>query len=347
MIHVRRWDPTTNHCSIEAEALPATAAEISGDAMIWIDLDNPTVQEETRVFEQFLPIHPLTFADVTKPRRDPTEGAHHPKVEEFPGYLFVIVNPLPPSIAEATAKTMVNIPRETRKQQRANRPQLSAIITHNVLITHHYTNLRSVASVCDYTTRHGECTRRGPDYIFHLILDQMVDEYAPVVDRIAERLDKLETVMFRSPTPAVLAQLLRLKRRVSYLRKTLILEREVLARLSRGEFEFVDERERVYYRNVFDHLVRYTELIEGGREMVGDLMQSYLSATSNRMNRIMKSLAVISTIILPMNLVAGIYGMNFKNMPELEWEYGYPMALAIMCVLGSASIYIFRRRRWL
>jgi len=347
MIHVRRWDPTTNHCSIEAEALPATAAEISGDAMIWIDLDNPTVQEETRVFEQFLPIHPLTFADVTKPRRDPTEGAHHPKVEEFPGYLFVIVNPLPPSIAEATAKTMVNIPRETRKQQRANRPQLSAIITHNVLITHHYTNLRSVASVCDYTTRHGECTRRGPDYIFHLILDQMVDEYAPVVDRIAERLDKLETVMFRSPTPAVLAQLLRLKRRVSYLRKTLILEREVLARLIRGEFALIEPVEIAYYRNVYDHLVRYTDLTESAREMVSDLMQTHLSAVSNRLNEIMKVLAMISTVVLPMTLVAGIYGMNFDSMPEIHWQYGYPFAMGIMLLTGLSSFALFKWRRWL
>ena len=100
----------------------------------------------------------------------------------------------------------------------------------------------------------------------------------------------------------------------------------MLARLIRGEFELVDEREIAYYRNVYDHLVRYTELIEAAREMVSDLMQTHLAAVSNRLNEIMKVLTMISTVILPMTLIAGIYGMNFKNMPELDWEYGYSMA---------------------
>ena len=125
-----------------------------------------------------------------------------------------------------------------------------------------------------YAARHEECARRGPDYLFHLILDAMVDEYAPVVERIADRLDRLEARMFRRPSREVLARLLRLKRQVSFLRKTLILEREVLARLTRGEFDLIDAREIAYYRNVYDHLVRYTELIEAAREMVSDLMQT-------------------------------------------------------------------------
>ena len=347
MIHVRRWDPTAKHCSNGAESLPTTAAEVAGEAMIWIDLDNPTPEEEVRVLEKFLPIHPLTYSDVTKPRRDPTDGAHLPKVEEFPGYLFVVVNPLPPSVAEPTAKTMVKIPRETRRQQRANRPQLSAVITHNVLITHHYEPLRSIAAARDYTTRHGDCTSRGPDYIFHLILDEMVDEYAPVVDRIAERLDKLETVMFRSPTPAVLAQLLRLKRKVSYLRKTLILEREVLARLIRGEFALIEPVEIAYYRNVYDHLVRYADLTESAREMVSDLMQTHLAAASNRLNEVMKALTVISLIGAVCTLIAGIYGMNFEHMPELKWAYGYPFALSLMAATVVVSLAAFRWKKWI
>src|SRR4029077_7428373 len=121
------------------------------------------------------------------------------------------------------------------------------------------------------------------DYLFHLILDSMVDEYAPVVDGVSAQLDRLETKVFRDPSPKVLQGMLRLKRLVTGMRKTLILEREVLARLTRGEFALIDEREIVYYRNVYDHLVRYAELIEAAREMVGDLMQTHLSASANKL----------------------------------------------------------------
>lgn len=121
-----------------------------------------------------------------------------------------------------------------------------------------------------------------------------------------------------------------------------------MQRTGRGEFELVEEREIAYYRNVFDHLVRYTELIEAAREMVSDLMQTHLSAASNRLNQIMKTLTMISTVVLPMSLIAGIYGMNFRQgMPELDWEYGYPFALGLMLLTGVAAFTLFRWRRWI
>src|SRR5262249_8668595 len=151
------------------------------------------------------------------------------------------------------------------------------------------------------------------------------------------------TRLFRDPSPKVLAHILRLKRLVVSLRKTLILEREVLARLIRGEFELVEDREVHYYRNVFDHLVRYAELIEAAREMVSDLMQTHLSAASNRLNQILKVLTMISTVVLPMSLIAGIYGMNFhKGMVELDWEYGYPFSLGLMALTGIVAFALFR-----
>jgi len=108
----------------------------------------------------------------------------------------------------------------------------------------------------------------------------------------------------------------------------------------------VEARVIAYYRNVYDHLVRYTELIESAREMVSDLMQIHLSAASNRLNQVMKLLAMISTVILPMSLVSGIYGMNFEFMPELKWQYGYPLALGLMAVIGVGAYILFRWKRW-
>ena len=350
MIAVFRWNCVTNLGGpVPAEDLPATAAAIANDDVYWIELANPTAEEERRVLEAFFPVHALTLEDMTRPRRLPAEGSHLPKVEEFPEYLFAIVSPLPAGLVKSLAKPSApaNGDEAEHPLHGRVRPQLSAVLARHVLITHHYEPLDCIDEVTAHLAKHGEKARRGPDYLFHLILDAMVDDYAAVVDRVTSALDHLERGVFRDPSPLQLARMLKLKRLVSRLRKTLILEREVLARLMRGEFELVNEHEIAYYRNVYDHLVRYTELIESAREMVSDLMQTHLAAASNRLNRVMKFLTTISTIVLPMSLIAGIYGMNFKVMPELNWEFGYAWALGLMACTGIGSFLLFRWRGWL
>jgi magnesium transporter len=353
MISVLHWDAAARTCHPRPhDDLPPTAAAAAADDVWWVDLSDPTPAEEERVLRGFLPVHALTFGDVTKERRTPAEGTHLPKVEEFPDYLFAVVNPLPPGLAEMLGPAKSAGPRpslEELRERRKHRPQLSAVMTKNVLVTHHYRPLACVDAARGFAGRHADAARRGPDFLFHHVLDAMVDEYSPVVDAIGARLDALETRVFRDPSPQLLARLLRLKRVVTGLRKTLILEREVLARLTRGEFDLVDEREIVYYRNVYDHLVRYTELVEAAREMVGDLMESHLSAVSARLNQVMKVLTTISTVVLPMTLVAGVYGMNFEEnvWPGFKTGWGFAFALGLMAVLGVGSVAYFRWRRWL
>lgn len=354
MITLFHWDCSAKTCrTAAAEALPQSAASISGEDVWWIDLSNPTPEEEAAVFSRFLPVHSLTLEDITRSRREPNRGAHFPKVEEFPDYLFVIVNPLSPELADfaSTEQTKPDsappFESATSRLTRKFRPQLSAIITENVLITHHVQPLPCVETVQAHVERHADAAGRGPDYLLHLILDAMVDEYAPVVDRVASRLDRIEALVFTNPSRVLLANMLRLKRVVSGMRKTLILEREVLARLMRGEFKLVSTREIAYYRNVYDHVARYTELIEAAREMVSDLMESHLAAASYRLNEAMKVLTMISTAVLPMTLVAGVYGMNFKHIPELEWLYGYPFALGLMALTAIASLILFKWKRWI
>jgi magnesium transporter len=348
MMTVFRWDRSAGWAA--ADRLPESATEVAAGQVVWVDLSDPTPEEEAAVFGRFLKVHLLTLEDITKLRREPDQGAHFPKVEEFPDYLFVIVNPLPPDLVappEPGAGTTPRVRLKPSRLLRRNRPQLSAVITHTVLITHHYQPLGCLTATHNHLARHPEAASRGPDYIFHLVLDELVDDYAPVVDRVATRLDRLEVEVFRDPSPKVLGHMLRLKRMAIGLRKTLVLEREVLARLIRGEFKLVAPGEVAYYRNVFDHLVRYTELIDGAREMVSDLMQTHLAAVSNRLNEIMKVLAMISTVILPMTLISGIYGMNFKHMPELEWLYGYPMSIGLMVVTAIGAFSLFRWKKWL
>lgn len=338
MITLCRYDATGKTCQrTDATSREALGPLPTGQEVVWVDLQNPTPEEESLVLSAWLPVHSLTLEDITRLSRMPEAPPHLPKVEEFPDYLFIIVNPL-----FASPKNGGNA-----RHRRHYGTQLSAILTPNLLITHHYHELPSINGLRDYLARHEVQAARGPDYLFHLVLDATVDEYAPVLDRLEDELDTVEEKVFGRPSPAMLPRLLRLKRTIIGLRKSLIHEREVLARLQRGEFRFIEERERVYYRNVYDHLIRFNELLEGARDMVSDLMQSHLAAMSNRLNEIMKVLTMISTIILPMTLIAGVYGMNFKKwFPELDWEYGYPFALGLMALTTITALALFKWRRW-
>jgi magnesium transporter len=334
------------------EHLPESVSAVGDDEVMWVHLTEPTPEEEAAVFARFVHVHPLTLEDITKMRREPGAGAHFPKAEEFRDYLFVIVTPLPPGLG-AVAAARQGEPRQSlpsaSRMLRRDRPQLSAVVMKNALITHATASLTCIDMARTFLERHAESAGRGPDYLFHIILDAMVDEYAPVVDWVAGQLDRLETRIFTQPTRHLISRILRLKRVVTGMRKTLILEKDVLSKLIRGEFELVDEREVVYYRNVYDHLVRYTELIESAREMVSDLGETHLAAVSNRLNEIMKVLAMISTIVLPMTLIAGIYGMNFEEnvWPGFKTEWGFWFALGLMALTGVVSLLFFRWKKWL
>jgi magnesium transporter len=341
MITSHAWD-AAGKCiqQIQAAELMSRRDEwLSGKSALWIDLSTPTEEEEQLVFGQFFPVHTLSFEDITRLRREPHSPPHHPKVEEFRDYLFVVFNPLADALPD---KIM------SGEDRSVSLTQLSAVMTHNVLITHHMTPLRSIDGVSAFIQRHEAQIERGPDYLFHLILDRAVDEFAPALDAVEATLEQLETTILRHPRQVMFVRLLRLKRVIIVLRKTLIAQRELLVRLVRGEFALVDEREMVYYRNVYDHLVRFTELIESSREMVTDLMQTYLSAQSNHLSQIMKVLTMISTIVLPMTLIAGVYGMNFKKLnPDIDNEWGFLTALGMMLVSGLVGLGFFWWRRWL
>jgi magnesium transporter len=342
MLTAYRWDagPKAGRWVKPAELQSGPDGPCPGAAVVWIDLEDPTEDEERRVFQELFPVHELTREDITRLRRHPNEPPHFPKVEEFAHYLFIVTNPLAPDVAERM---------ERGDDIGGDAPcatQLSAVLTDRLLITHHYRPLASVRQTREYLNRHEAEAGRGPAYLLQLLLDAAVDEYAPVLDRFDDALDEAEVEVLGRPTPALLPELLRLKRRIIVLRKTLVYEREVLARLARDEFKLIGAHETAYYRNVYDHLVRFTELLESSREMATDLMQTHLAATSNRLNEIMKVLTMISTVILPMTLIAGIYGMNFK-LPEYEWTHGYAFALGLMALTGVGSFLFFRWKKWI
>lgn len=310
-------------------ALPAN----SPDHVVWVDAMNPSAEEDDFLFNRWLPVHTLTHEDICRPARMPGQAPHLPKVEEFPDYLFVITNPVLSGNIEGPGALEAG--------------QLSAVLTRQVLLTVHYRDLDGIEEVMGQLHRHGELAQRGSDYLFHLVLDATVDAYVPLLETIENKLDDIEQTLFHSRACIVLDQLLGWKRTIVSLRKTVLHEREVLYRLVRGEFRFIESREVAYYRDVSDHLFRFAEMLETSREMVSDLLQNHLAHASHRLNEVMKVLTAVSTIILPMSLISGIYGMNFQQMPELHWSLGYPMALFLMIGAGSITYWFYRSRGWL
>src|SRR5687768_2425712 len=183
MITAFLWK-TSDHAGewVTPDRLPQLAKDVHGGPdVIWIDLHDPTPEEEELVFKKVLPVHSLTLEDITKPRRLPDSAPHFPKVEEFPDYLFVIVNPLVRRLME-NISAMSEDKAEAYFAEGSPVTQLSAVLNQHILITHHYQPMIGIECLRDFLNRHPTAAGRGPDYLFHVILDEMVDEYAPVLD---------------------------------------------------------------------------------------------------------------------------------------------------------------------
>jgi len=308
---------------VPAEQLPELLQDKS--ALIWVDMERPTAADEQVLLDVFH-FHPLTVEDCR-------ENRHYPKIEEFPGYLYFIVHGV-------TADT---------SPDRFNTIELDGFLGRNYVITYHHETFRSINNVKLLLRTSPVSCQRGPAFLLHQILDQVVDYYSPVLDDFDDRVDRLEREIFglKSPNNQILSQIQDLKRGVLRLRRISNKQMDILLRMSRGEFSLIPEDMRPFYRDVHDHLVRVVDLAENYRDLINGSLEAYLSVISNRMNEIMKVLTIFSAIMLPLTFIAGVYGMNFDNMPELHSRFGYYGTLIVMAVVAVGMLIFFWRRGWL
>jgi magnesium transporter len=188
---------------------------------------------------------------------------------------------------------------------------------------------------------------RGADFLLYNVLDLMVDNHFPILDQIEDRIDEIHDYIFDNPSPRLLDELLHLKRDLNIIRRYSIPQRELFNQISRGDLQFVKRDHLIYYRDIYDHMFRISESIDIERDLTAMSMDAYLSVIANRTNETMKVLTIISTILLPMNFIASIYGMNFLHIPELQWKYGYVFALIVMGTIGFGFLMWFARKGWL
>jgi magnesium transporter len=305
-----------------ARQLPVLLAE--AETYVWVDLVSPTTAEEQAVLSDVFHFHPLAIEDCIGARM-------HPKIDEFDGYLYIITHGL------KTASTAEAIQPD----------ELDAFLGPRYLVTHHAEDSRSVAQVIDGLPKAGLPLRRGPVAVLHAILDRQVDGLEAVIDDVELRIEALEDAVFERHANTSIVTLLSVKRSILQLRRWMSKQRLVLLRLGRGEFPEIQPNDALLFRDVYDHVVRINDLLENFREMLTSIQEAHLAVTSNRLNEVMKFLAVCTVLLGPATLIAGIYGMNFQHMPELSWRWGYPLALGLMVCVEAAGLLFFWRRGWL
>ena len=185
------------------------------------------------------------------------------------------------------------------------------------------------------------------DYLAYALIDMIVDNYFTILEKIGEDIEDLEDELVVNPTTKTLQKIHKLKGDMIILRRAVWPLREVINSLGRADPPLINESTKIYLRDVYDHTIQIIDTVETYRDMLSGMLDIYLSSISNRMNEIMKVLTIIATIFIPLTFITGVYGMNFKYMPELYWPWAYPAVWIIMIVTAIAMLIYFRRKRWL
>ena len=269
-------------------------------------------------------IHPLI-------REDILDTTHRPKVQDLEEYLFLVLRTL----------------RFDQQAVKIHSRQISLIIGQNYLISFQENGDDLSAAIGPrLAVEQGRLRKSGPDHLAYCILDTVVDEYFDVLEKLGERIEFLEEELVSKASRTQVKDIHTLKTQMISVRKAVWPLREVVNRLLDGESPLIKENTIPYLRDVYDHTIHCIDTIETFRDIVSGMLDIYLSSVSYRVNEIMKVLTIIATIFIPLTFLSGWYGMNFKYMPELQWQYGYPMVIAIAISIVTGLLIYFRRKHW-
>lgn len=318
---ILRAEGKTSECSLEK----AVSAVADDDACsVWIDVEGEITTEIQKTLEKHFGLHPLVVEDLQ-------QSYALPKIEEFPGHVYVCLH----AIGQDSPIEDLGF------------EEVDVVCAERWVVTHHR-GVPAIAAVRQDLLRGKPLFERGAAFVMHALLDRIVDDYLPKVEGFDVELDKLEAaVLGGSPTQATIERTFVLKRSLFSLRRVATYQREMLVRLARQGTEAVPETALPFFRDVCDHMTQVLFLADSYRELAGNVLEMHLSMQGNRLNEIMKTLTMFSTLMLPLSLIAGIYGMNFEVMPELKWKLGYPYALGLMALVAAGVLGYFRRKKWL
>lgn len=314
--------------ALEHDLPPARLREVvqGGEGELWVDIDSTNMHQHA-LLEKVFEFHHLSIEDTLSPDT-------RVKLEEYPRYVFVVMAGIrfdegtPDAFDLATSN-------------------LYFFLGKNFLVTVHAIPAKSCAATRERLTRNPELLARGAEMTMHHIIDQSVDAYFPLVEQLNTLVDGLEERLFEQFDEKLIHEIFKAKRAAFAFRRHVGPLREVLNILTNRPCSFIRSETQLYYRDVYDHTIRIMESLDTVRDLLAGVLETYLSQTSNRMNKVMKQLSIVATIALPLIVVGGIYGMNFSQMPWTHDPYGFYGALLTMVAVSAAMLWWLKKNKWL
>lgn len=312
---IEKQDTTIQDCLKCLDSLDTTWINISG-----ID-DIQTIEILGRRFG----LHPLLLEDITS-------SGQRSKLDDYKDTIFIVAKMLS----------------YNNESQTVEDEQVSLVLGKNFLISFLESKNNVFAPIYErLRPNNSKIRQRGPDYLCYTLLDCLVDNYFLILEKVDGKLENLEEEVIRSPSPKTLQKIQRSKREITLLRKSVWPMREVISNFRRIESPLIEDSTKLYIHDVYDHTIQAIDAIESFRDIASGMLDIYLSNISQRMNEIMKVLTVVSTIFVPLTFIASIYGMNFDNIPELHWHYGYYAVLTLMVLVTLGMLYYFKHKGWI
>ena len=294
------------------------------DKTSWVNMDGLYNTSLMGAIGTVFGLHPLVLEDML-------DTEQRPKIEDYGEYIYVVIKKM--YIDEATGDIRTD--------------QQSIILGKGFVISAGEGKSQIFAPVRERLESGGRIRNMGADYLAYSLLDVIIDNYSDVLERQGDRIEAVENIIVSKPVPDTLNQLNDIKRGMLFIHKNIWPLREVTNLLERGESQLVQDSTRYYIRSLYGHVIQAMDTTDIYREILSGLLDIYLSSLSNKMNEIMKVLTIISTIFIALTFLAGVYGMNFRYMPELEWHWGYFALIGVMIAIAAAMLAFFRRKKWM
>jgi magnesium transporter len=311
---------------MEAPSLEACFPFKDTDSVTWINVEGIHRSEILEKLGECYGLHSLVLEDIMATDQ-------RPKMEDFGDYMFIVLKMIKYNAENGGLEI----------------EQVSLILGKNFVLSFQEGKEGDVFDPLRERLRTGKgrIRKMGADYLVYAMMDSIIDNYFVVIENLGEEIEVIEEKLVTEPVPDTLRSIHKLKRDMIYLRKSVWPLREVIGSLERGESPLVTKSTGIYLRDVYDHTIQVIDTVETFRDMLSGMLDIYLSSVSNRLNAVMKVLTVIATIFMPLTFIVGLYGMNFKYMPELEWHWGYPAVIGVMVIIAAWMLVMFKRKKWL